>query len=431
MNKICIVITFLMISISSFGQSTVGLIAHWDFNGSTNDVSGNSHNGHGNNIIPAFGMDGIYGSGYYFNGTNSRVTVPYSSSFNLSKYSICATINVAGFYTGTCHANTIFTRGAVHTANGIYTLYFCDQPSTGSCTASDTTKNVFCANAGLNVQSSFTLFDYTPRIVENTWYRVVATYDSMTWKVYVNGVLKSSSNVYGTIQPIGSTSDSISIGMDVFQAAAGYPFNFKGIIDDIMLYGRALSDTEVAHYGDTCGKITLQPSMMIFHDGGTVNFSISTSITSPVYQWQQSSGSGYMNLTNIAPFSGVYTPTLTITGLTSTILGCSYRCIVSNTQGCVDTSSPGYFTSGAELFDISDRILIYPNPVTNELFINVQEQLKNGEIQLFNLYGVKILSELINSKTSRLNIESIPSGFYYLRIVTPGGYGYRLIEKSR
>ena len=59
MKKILPLLIFSLVSFSIYGQSTAGQIAHWDFNGSANDVSGNGHNGHLNNVVPAVGISGL------------------------------------------------------------------------------------------------------------------------------------------------------------------------------------------------------------------------------------------------------------------------------------------------------------------------------------------------------------------------------------
>src|SRR5271166_6226023 len=108
MKKYLLLLVFICGIITGYAQSTVGLIAHWNMNGSTNDVSGNGHNGNGNNITPAAGEGGVANTAYYFNGYSSYITIPYSPAFNLTQYSICAKVNVMGFYNGICDGNIIF-----------------------------------------------------------------------------------------------------------------------------------------------------------------------------------------------------------------------------------------------------------------------------------------------------------------------------------
>ena len=172
MKKILSAAFFFSSVFTSFSQSSVGLIAHWNMNGQVNDISGNGHNGNASNIVSAAGRDGISNTAFYFNGTNSVVTAPYLPDLNLSSYSICAIVNIQGFYNGNCQANSIFDRGAFYTP-GNYMLYFVDNPFDGNnCFAIDSTKDVFTMLAGTNA-APFVDWQYSPHIVKNKWYKVV------------------------------------------------------------------------------------------------------------------------------------------------------------------------------------------------------------------------------------------------------------------
>ncbi len=246
MKKNILYLLFNFIAFGAVAQSSVGLIAHWDMNGTANDVSGHGHTGHLHNVTPDTGMSGAPNTAYYFNGTNSYISAGYMADLNLTKYTICATIKVKGFYTGTCFANAVFTRGPENGVPGHYNLYFTDVVN-GCTGADDTTNEVFCPGAGPNtVAAGLSTLHYTPTIQKNQWYRLVLTYDSSNWKMFVNGVLKY--NAPGQRIPMGTSADSIAMGMDIYQQASGYPYNFKGTIDDIRLYNRALSDSEAYGY---------------------------------------------------------------------------------------------------------------------------------------------------------------------------------------
>ncbi|SDM09837.1 immunoglobulin domain-containing protein, partial [Chryseobacterium taihuense] len=72
--------------------------------------------------------------------------------------------------------------------------------------------------------------------------------------------------------------------------------------------------------------------------GATTSFSV-TATGATSYQWYQNSGSGFIALSNTAPFSGVNTNTLTVTGVTPALNGYQYRCAVSNSSGSVNSTS--------------------------------------------------------------------------------------------
>ncbi len=86
-------------------------------------------------------------------------------------------------------------------------------------------------------------------------------------------------------------------------------------------------------------SITSQPTNTVVCLGGNTSFAVSATGASLNFQWQVDQGAGFVNLTNVIPYSGVTTSTLSITGITFVLSDYLYRCIVSN--GCApdDTSS--------------------------------------------------------------------------------------------
>jgi len=424
---------FCALSMSAFAQaqSSVGLIAHWPMTGSAADTSGNGHNGHMVNVAPAPGMDGIAGHALSFNGANSMVTVPYSPAFNLpTSYSICAIINAQGFYAGNYANNIILTRGKTGPGSGTYYLTFSSYPHTLDCCTTDTTRECFEVVSETRPVST-SGYDYTPNIVPDQWYKVIGTFNDTVFQVYVNGVLKSTVGVSSPGMPLGTSTDSICIGYDIFEATAGYPFQFKGYIDDIMLFNRVLNDSEIVHYGDTCGRISLQPVNDTIAAGGTANYSIGSSIVGALYQWQEDAGAGFINLSNTAPYSGVYTPSLTITGAASGMSSNHYRCLVSNTWGCADTSASSLLsvsTTGVAPVAAADNIEVYPNPTTGKCFINLPVG-SNATIELIGITGQLLLKQTTDRQTETIDMTGLASGVYILRIECNGNITYRKLAK--
>jgi len=75
----------------------------------------------------------------------------------------------------------------------------------------------------------------------NQWYHVACTYDGSIQKIYVNGILQNSSSWSNTF----TITTGITIGKD-FQADIQY---FKGTIDEVAIYNRALAAGEIQqHY---------------------------------------------------------------------------------------------------------------------------------------------------------------------------------------
>jgi Concanavalin A-like lectin/glucanases superfamily len=80
----------------------------------------------------------------------------------------------------------------------------------------------------------------TTSLAIGTWYHVVATYDGQTLRIYVNGVEEDNAQ---STQSMSNTTGPLNVGN-----LAGWD-DFGGLIDEVAVYNRALSATEVQlHY---------------------------------------------------------------------------------------------------------------------------------------------------------------------------------------
>ncbi len=59
---------------------------------------------------------------------------------------------------------------------------------------------------------------------------------------------------------------------------------------------------------------------------------------------------------------------------------------------------------------------IFPNPVANQLFIELKNRANVKNIQIFDLLGKLYLDEQINSKNTWVNVAGLESGLYILRL---------------
>jgi hypothetical protein len=77
----------------------------------------------------------------------------------------------------------------------------------------------------------------TTAVVANTWYHVVVTYDGVTLRLYINGVLEASE---------ARTMDA-SDGTIILGAGKSGNFPFQGAIDEVRFWTRALCKEEILH----------------------------------------------------------------------------------------------------------------------------------------------------------------------------------------
>ncbi len=79
--------------------------------------------------------------------------------------------------------------------------------------------------------------------------------------------------------------------------------------------------------------VTAQPTNLSVCTGSSASFSVTATGTGITYQWQESTNGGvtYTDLANVAPYSNVTSPTLTINPTAAGMNGNRYRCAVSGT----------------------------------------------------------------------------------------------------
>jgi|GEM_PF-2158561 len=206
---------------------TVGL---WHFNegsgSSTIDASGNGNTG---TISGAtWTTNGVFGNALSFDGSDDWVSVSNSDSVNLhgsNEVSIEAWINPS--------SGGVTWYGIVSKGNGQqyaitlnspnrYIHFETNQLDGGSCGAANTASGT---------------------IPLDEWSHVVAVYDGSTKKVYINGIERAS---VSCSYRFASNTEALRIG----QGNNGE--YFKGLIDEVRIYNRALTQSEIqsrAKYG--------------------------------------------------------------------------------------------------------------------------------------------------------------------------------------
>lgn len=214
-----------------------GLVAYYNFNGgSLHDSSLYGNHIVFNNATPTADRFGNPNNAYLFDGATSYMQVHNSSSLNPDNITLYAIVRINGFYAGKCSGNQILSKGYSDDVNGLYFLRFSD--TTNGCTLNPPhpESEVAYGTYGDNTPSGTTLTagNNSSAVQTGIWYKFAYTYDGLTAKFYVNGVLKGS-----VTKGVAFTDNSndIFIGRD---ENVLFPYWFNGVIDEIRIYNRAL-----------------------------------------------------------------------------------------------------------------------------------------------------------------------------------------------
>jgi hypothetical protein len=179
-------------------------------------------------------------------------------------------------------------------------------------------------------------------ITPGTWHHLVVTYATGVWKAYRDGVF-----IAGTTD----TPTSLSYAYATVSGVAPYVWFgayrkgnltpgkvFDGKLDDIAIWTRTLSETEVAGLYQEL-VVTSHPSSSTVAGGHQSSMSVAAEGRSALsYQWQRNDGSGFANITDGAEYSGSTSTTLTIKSAKRSKAG-PYRCVVSASGASVNSNS--------------------------------------------------------------------------------------------
>ncbi len=117
----------------------------------------------------------------------------------------------------------------------------------------------------------------------------------------------------------------------------------------------AIDNFRLLHTSCTAPSIGTQPANSNVCEGGETSFSVGNITNGNGYRWQVDTGSGFNDIAEAAPYSGVYTSTLTISDVPGSMDGYQYRCmVINNTPECFTNSNAA--TLSVTAFDLSTSV---------------------------------------------------------------------------
>jgi hypothetical protein len=400
----CILLTLTTHSqIPSYVPSN-GLIGYWPFSGNANDESGNANNGTVNGATLEIDRHGNANSCYDFNGEDNFIQCQPLLQLDNSPYmTISCWFKIEGPNTNLdclngC-AQYLISQGVDDaTGNSLFGLGYNQSIVPYSFGMVNGYSNLFMTS--LSETTDFT-----------AWNQLTLVFSYGASKLYLNGNLVSTSGYMGVV-----SSPNLSLFFGKYNGDSSYPYYVNGKIDDIGIWNRALTETEVVDLFIGCSvSATLQPNSISVLSGSDAIFSVEGSNSNCTFQWQTDLGLGWQNLTNAGQYSGVNSSTLTVLNTNATNNNQNFRCII--TLGtCTAESSSAVLTVLPVSVSDNDNInfSIYPNPATTELNFQITTEFIGTDLIIINALGKHVLNQQILSTNTSINTSSLAPGSYML-----------------
>jgi hypothetical protein len=379
----------------------LGMISWWAAEGNALDAVGSNHGILMNNVEFAPGKVGL---GFQLDGTSQFVRIPDSASLDLTNE-----LTVELWYRSTRESGgePLFDKrsgssscnyGAILSITyGVEVYYQDPQVSGGDYPA-----------GGWEISAV-----PPPLPTVDVFHHFAATYQqvdaaNVEVKTYVDGMLARTRLMPGSLARTVNNA-SLSIGTEGNGAGA----HFQGIIDEVSLYGRALSANEIVavYQAGSAGKcleptppiILGQPQDVLGRVGSDVVLRVTAAGTPPLsYQWRKEG----------QPIVGQTGPVLMLTNIQVADAG-SYSAVVSNALGSV-------VSSNATVEVLPNPVVIGPSGIAANGFVLtfIPEKGWTNEVQAStNLIQWTSLTNIWPSDSTRVvyrdgSATNYPSRFY-------------------
>ncbi|RYE26208.1 MAG: T9SS type A sorting domain-containing protein [Sphingobacteriales bacterium] len=234
-------------------------IARYDMNtaaGTTSvtnvaDVSGNGNNSYSvNNISAGADFRGVPNKSILFDANlESGIRIATSATLETTnQITMLAVVRIDSFYAGTCQNTCILNKGTVDLTPGNYYMRLSDNPTDhDNCFAYDAT-----THQAQGVFGSAYYYDQPniPYVPEGKWYFVAVAYDGAEARIYEIPLegdgeeeIFAPVSTYPVSGGMGSNSYDLTIGM---MPLSTHPYWFTGAMDEVALFDRGLSNSELS-----------------------------------------------------------------------------------------------------------------------------------------------------------------------------------------
>ena len=236
-----------------FEELSTGLVAYWPADGNASDIVGGNHGTLQNGATFAPGM---VGQAFIFDGVDDSVNLasqpPISTAFTISAWVNFDSHNFDRWQ-NIFNNNQFFFRKDAASEGHKLSLFVKSTDGTLETRASSTTVP-------------------TP----GTWYHVVGTWDGTRIRIYVDGIFEGQS-----LRQVALTSVTIQARIGRGEQTNPDANPFSGLIDEVKIYDRALTDAEIKEIYDAGSAGVRKPTGISTAPNFTVTSTADAADTNP------------------------------------------------------------------------------------------------------------------------------------------------------
>jgi hypothetical protein len=418
---------------------TNGLVGWWPFNGNANDESGNGNNGTVNGATLTTDRFGNANKAYSFDGVDDKITVNHNQSLNCLPITINCWIYLNDFPQESGIINKYFNQST--NGYGISIIDGTEGQKIHPFYFKDFNNNIVEGNGQGYI-------DFDDVFNNSSWRNIIFTVNSIKGELFIDGIKKTDLNWQGLN---GLTTSLSNLYFGWYENPGNVPNTtgyFKGKIDDIGIWNRALTECEIQDlYNAQLGSfsntaVTINPTNAAI--GSNAILSVSSPISS--LQWQSNpSNVGWVNLSNNTQYNGVTNDTLVVSNLQLSnhnqpfrVLACGDTSNIATIQ-IADTCITNVTIYDTLLTTVTDTliinttlslpapnnqntILIYPNPASDHITIDNGNYtaMAGYTIKIENNAGQQVFQSAVNQPQFYIDLSTWSgNGLYFVHLIDP------------
>jgi hypothetical protein len=218
-----------------------GLVAYYPLDGNADDASGNGHDGGVYGATLLGDRNGAADQAYHIENFD-YIALDANAFDGLNDFTVSFWVLFEGFNEGCDDYNTILSVASQRRDNELLIGYASDKP------CFDVFENQFFVgiNTGLSGNPDLRPFDVNTVVKDGEWHSITVTRSGSTATLYIDGskaggsirVPSNAIRTAGNGAILGQEQDAVGTRFDIDQ-------NLSGQMDDIYVYDRALSESEV------------------------------------------------------------------------------------------------------------------------------------------------------------------------------------------